>query len=161
MIRNLLLLYLSTFIVFGCKFSKPNTTTLPSFNIQGLDSISILKSDSGLYSGPTVLLFFSPDCIHCQKETEDILSNINEFRNTKFLFISIDPLERLRVFNSHYKLFNYSNIIIGRDYGFYLPSHFKNITPPFLLVYDRQKKARAYLQGEVNAAFLDSIISKF
>lgn len=110
---------------------------------------------------PIVLLYFSPDCEHCQKETRDILQNMQALKDVRFYFITNDPLENMQTFNRVFQLDSHPNIVIARDYSFFIPAHFKNASPPYMIIYDRDKKQRALFNGETPAAkvinFLNTI----
>lgn len=100
---------------------------------------------------PSVLIFFSPDCDHCQRETKSIVENIDSLRDVNLLFITIDPFDRMKLFNEVYQLHRYSNIKVGRDYPFLFPYNFKNAQPPCNVIYDRHKRLEVILPRETNA----------
>jgi len=109
---------------------------------------------------PIVLMYFSPDCEHCQKETEVILKNMHALENAQFYFVTNDPLDRLKAFIGYYKVSKYSNITLGRDDQFFLLKYFKGAPPPYLVLYDRHKRQRAAFQGEMPIDTIISFITK-
>jgi len=142
-------------LLASCK-SQPKGEPLPSFNILLPDSATRLNTASIKEGNPIVLLYFSPDCEHCQKETEAILQNMASLKKAQFYFVTNDPLDRLRTFNGYYKLDRYPNITLGRDEQFFLLRYFKGAYPPYLVLYDREKRQRAAYQGDTP---VDTIIS--
>jgi peroxiredoxin len=138
-----------------CK-SRTRGETFPAFDILLADSTTRVNTTTIKKGNPIVLLYFSPDCEHCQKVTEAILQHMSAMKQAQFYFITNDPFERLKVFNGQYKLNHFPNIILGRDEQFFLFRHFKGVYPPYLVLYDRHKQQKATFQGETS---VDTIIS--
>jgi thiol-disulfide isomerase/thioredoxin len=142
--------------IMGCSRKSSKQEMLPSFDMLLADSLSHFNTSVINDGVPVALLYFSPDCEHCQKETESILHHINELKHVQFIFVTNDPFDRLKVFESIYNLTKYPNIKLGRDERFFLLKYFKGIFPPYLVLYDGNKAKKAVFQGEASA---DSIIS--
>lgn len=143
-------------ILAACTSQPKGGETFPSFDMLLADSVTRLNTATIEVGGPIVLLYFSPDCEHCQKETEAILGHMAVMKETRFLFVTNDPFDKLKAFKGYYKLDRYPNIILGRDEQFFLLRHFKGAYPPYLVLYDRQKQQRATYQGDTP---VDTIIS--
>lgn len=154
MIPAALLLY--SFFMFK-RAAKP---PLPPFRILLLDSITHFNTIDIPKGNPSILMFFSPDCEHCQKETESIIKNMDSLRNVNLIFITVDPFDRMKVFNEFYKLSKYKNVMVGRDYSFFFPYHFQGAQPPYTVIYDRHKRMEAVLSSETNAHELISYLNK-
>ena len=54
--------------------------------------------------GKVVLIFFNPDCDHCQREAKQISDQKNIFKNHSVYFISIDSMTQIERFALEYKL---------------------------------------------------------
>jgi len=143
-------------LLAACQSRKRSTEVFPSFDILLSDSTTHINTGLIEKGRPTVLLYFSPDCEHCQKETEDIIKHMDLLKMARFYFVTCDPFDRLKAFIGHYRLDKYNNITIGRDEQFYLVRHFKGIAPPYLMLYDKEKKQRASYQGNI---VIDTLIS--
>jgi hypothetical protein len=151
------LLTIAIVLLLGACTSRPKGgEPFPQFDILLADSTTRLNTASIPEGAPIVLLYFSPDCEHCQKETAAILQHMQALKNARFFFVTNDPLERLKTFKTYYKLDNYANITLGQDDRFFLLRHFKGAYPPYLVLYDKQKQQRAAYQGETS---VDTIIS--
>lgn len=137
-------------LFMACKGRDHKVGNLPAINILLVDSASIFNVNAVVPGKPVVLFFFSPDCSHCQKLTDTILGSMDEFKNVQFCFITIDPMERMKVYNQHYKIYKYSNIHLGRDYSWAFPRYYKPSGPPFLVIYDKDHKERFVYAGEVD-----------
>ena len=151
-------------IFFSINWFKPKGIPMPEFAFMNLDSSTVNNSKympKGKFN--IILAYFSPDCEHCQSETEDWIKNIDLFKSTKtkFYFITNDPLERLRVFNSVYKIYQYTNMELGWDYKWEFFKAYKPTGTPYLIVYNKQKELRAVIPGGAKSDTLISIIKKF
>jgi len=143
-------------LLSACTLYPKEGELFPKFNILLTDSITRMNTETVAEGDPIVLLYFSPDCEHCQKETADILKHMSVLKEARFFFVTNDPFDRLKAFKGFYKLDTYPNIVLGQDEQFFLIRHFKGAYPPYLVLYDRQKKQRAAFQGETP---IDTIIS--
>jgi len=143
-------------LLIACRSDSAGDETLPAFDILLTDSSTLLNTRAISGDTPVVLLYFSPDCSHCQAETETILRHMNLLKKIRFYFVTTDPIDRLKAFIGYYKLDRYPNIILGRDEQFFILRHFKGAYPPYLVLYDRHKKQKAAFQGDITA---DQIIS--
>lgn len=74
---------------------------IPSFPISLVNGGSLNTSD---LKGNVTLIFFSPDCDHCQTEAKTINASKNLFRNKVIYFISIDEIEAITKFRDNYGL---------------------------------------------------------
>jgi len=152
-------IYISIIAIFvGCRFHPKGD--LPSFNLLLSDSNTVFNTKNIPAGKPSILIFFSPYCEHCQAETNDLLEKIDSFNKVNIYFITIDPMKEMKVFEGYYKLSIYPNITVGKDISYFFPAHFKGVIPPYSIVYDKYKQQRAVVKGQASAALLISIISK-
>jgi len=143
----MLLTSIGSILVFITIKKKSSRESLPNFSFQLIDSITVFNTKYIERGMPFVIMYFSPDCEHCQEQTEEILQNIIHFKNTKVYLLTSDPFERLKIFYNYYKLYNYQNIVLGRDFEFYIFRHFKPSSTPFIVIYDKVAKLSAVFIG--------------
>jgi thiol-disulfide isomerase/thioredoxin len=124
---------------------------MPSFNMLLIDSSTVLNTKDIPSGKPTILVYYSPDCDHCQKETADILKKMDSMKQVQFYFITTDPFDRMKVFRQYYKIDNYSNIILGRDYESFFPRYYQVLAPPYSNIYDKNKRLVGTFAGEATA----------
>jgi len=139
-----------------CTSGSKGGAPFPIFDILLADSTTRLNTATIKEGAPLVLLYFSPDCQHCQKETESIIQHMPALQEARFYFVTNDPFDRLKIFKGYYKLDQFPNITLGRDEQFFLLRYFKGVSPPYLVLYDRQKRQRAAYEGDTP---VDTIIS--
>jgi len=127
---------------------------MPQFDLLLPDSATIVRSETFPVGSPILVIFFSPDCEHCQEETKSIVENIDQLRNIKIYFVTIDPIDRLKVFNDYYHLARYPNITVGRDYKFGFPKSFPITTTPYMVLYNRNKQQKSIIKGRTDISNL-------
>src|SRR5689334_2826097 len=67
--------------------------TIPQFKILLMDSTTWFTKAGLSSKKPTWIIYFSPDCGHCQIETEEIISNIKSLQNIQILLVTSRPFE--------------------------------------------------------------------
>ncbi len=110
--------------------------TIPSFKVFTCpDSVLFTKED--LPKGvPVVIIYFAPDCGHCQYEAKEIVHNMGKLENAFFLWVAFRPMNEITEFGKKYELEKYGNIKLSRDPKYFIPSFFKVEFTPFIAVYD-------------------------
>lgn len=115
------------------------TPIIPPFTLLKVDSTSFtnIKILRGL---PTVIVYFSPECSHCQQEAKSITDSMALIPKAQFIFASYHELDAIKEFADKYGLNNHSNIVYGRDITYAIPSFFKVKMLPFIAVYNSYGK---------------------
>jgi thioredoxin-related protein len=139
---------LSLVIAAGCtraQTAKPALgSPIPAFKIFNQDSVMVtnnsLKKDR-----PTVIIYFSPDCSHCQRMMYELKPYMKDFTNDQVVmvtFIKSDLYIRmLKEFRRDFKLADYPNFITGTEYPDYkLQRYYQVATTPYIAIYDRKGK---------------------
>jgi len=132
---------------------------LPDFTIQQTDGSFFSKAQLPKCDY-TVIIYFAPDCNHCQYEATEIIKNMDSLKNVFFVFAAYRPLDEIREFAEKYGLNTFPNIRTGRDPKYYIPAFFEVKFTPFVAVYDRQWMfVQAYEKG-VEASELIALAHK-
>ncbi len=143
---------------FACRQGDGND--IPAFNLLLADSSTLLNTGSIPSGKPIVMLYFSPDCEHCQAETEGLLKYMDALKDVRFYFVTTDPFDRLKVFNEYFRMDRHPNITLGRDYAFFMPKYFEINQPPYMLIYNKYKKLEIIFDGEVKVNEIIAEINK-
>lgn len=158
-------LFSALIISLICSFSaKSQTDTLapyqkspfiPSFKIQTPDS-SWFSKENLTVDKPTLILYFSPDCGHCQLETEEIISKMRELTDLQIVMITSRSFEDMTAFAEKYKLNRFSTIRVGSDPD-RLVTNFYNVKfTPFSAFYNRKGElVKVYEKGIDMKEFID------
>ena len=93
--KKLIILFLFTSSNLLC-FAQIDATAATLNKIQNAPSFKIYKApDSTAFTNdqlkknkPFVLMFFNPDCDHCQKETKELLAYKEELKGLQIIMVS-------------------------------------------------------------------------
>jgi thiol-disulfide isomerase/thioredoxin len=158
----LLLLALATTGLFAQSDTSDNYVnrfiSLPGFKVNIIpDSIEYsnenLKKNTGF-----VLMFFNPECEHCQRETKELLAYKEELKGIQILMVSASPYQEIKEFYQTYGLSSMPGIKVGQDLNSKLGSIYKLKTYPSTFVYDnRGTLAKAFVGNIGIPAIIDAV----
>jgi hypothetical protein len=94
-----------------------------------------------------LLILFDPHCEHCKHETEEIIRNIDKLKEVEIVMATIAPYDSMMKFRENYNLAKFSNIIIGQDVQFFLPTFFMIDMLPLLAFYDNKQELIKVIRG--------------
>jgi thiol-disulfide isomerase/thioredoxin len=123
------------------------TNAIPTFSLQQPDS-SWFFNTSLQEKKPVLILYFSPDCGHCQLETDEILGHINKLQDLQIVMVTSRPFEDLAKFVAHYKIYKFPTIKIGRDPSYTITKFYDVKFTPFSALYNKNGKLeKTYTKG--------------
>jgi thiol-disulfide isomerase/thioredoxin len=129
--------------------------TIPQFVIYKAADSSRFTRDDLKKKKPTVFIIFSPDCEHCQHETQELTANIGKFKDAQIIMVEYLSHDQMVKFYKDYNIEKYPNITMGRDAAFYLPLFFKVESLPAIYVYDKKGNFKQAFSGSVK---IDKIV---
>lgn len=139
-----LILFFSLIFALGCTQAQ-TPTAIPHYKI--LQADSTYKTWADLKKGkPVILIYFSPDCPHCQKFTLQMKQKMASFKNMQIVMVAFNKTEypwmgMLRNFKRDYEIGKYKNITLGTEYPNYLVQRYYQIqTTPFIAVFNKAGK---------------------
>ena len=134
------------------------TPYIPSFRVQMPDSSWFSKT--GLVpKRPTLIFYFSPDCGHCQNETEKLLSKIKEFNNLQIVMITSRPFADMTNFANYYKINRFSQIKIGTDPARLVTRFYDVKFTPFSALYNEKGTLVKVYEKEIDMKELISLVN--
>lgn len=92
---------------------------------------------------PVMVIYFLPDCSHCQHLAGEMKPKLAQFKNTQIVFITATRTEypylnMIRDFSKNYGLDKYPNITVGTEYPTYKVQQFYKLrSTPYVAIYDR------------------------
>jgi len=128
--------------------------TIPEFKIYKAPDSSAFSRDDLQKKKPVIFMIFSPECEHCQHETEALIADIDKFKNTQIVMVTYLPYDEMIEFYKNYKIANYPEITMARDTKFFFPVFFKIKNLPSIYVYDKKGDFKKSFEGSVK---IDSI----
>jgi hypothetical protein len=146
------------FILGTClhSFSQTDTTApywkdkvLPAFSLLDKDSLpftqAVLKEGRNI-----IIMLFNPECDHCQKQLELLLSLPEVSGSAELVLSSIETIDKNNIFYKKNHLENYPFVHLGKDYKYIFGKYFRPTTIPVLAFYNKKKEFVLINQG--NAA---------
>lgn len=132
--------------------------TLPSFNLQALDSSHTLNTKNIENGQPTVLLYFNADCAFSRRQIEQIVAHYQLFSAINVYMCSEDPLYKLKAVYGQYGLNRFHNITVARDKDLFFQEQLKVPSFPWMFIYGADRKLKKIIQGNVDPQFILDII---
>jgi len=146
------------FCFAGMSFSvRANSQTIPSFKIT-LSNNKILHATDLPKGKPIVLIYFDPDCDHCQKLMAELFKKINSFKKAEMVLITFKSVTEVAAFEKKYTTNKYANMKVGTEGTlFYLKNYYKLEKMPFTILYDSKRNYRFSYRDETP---VDDLINK-
>jgi hypothetical protein len=163
------LLFLVSALFFISGFAQSDSTQIPPYQrFPTLPPIQILLSDSStLYTKaqipagkPGLFIMFSPDCSHCQHETEELVAHMNELKDAQIVMITYHPLWMMKDFITNYGLAKYPNIVVGKDVSYITPAFFDIHNIPYLAMYNKKGNLIEGFEGSLPIPKVIEILHK-
>ncbi len=125
------------------------TRILPAFSLLTIDSIefnqSVLEKDKYI-----IIMLFNPECEHCQKQLELLLSIPKVTRSAQLILSSIETNGKNRLFYNKNHLERFSFVHLGKDHKYFFGGYFKPQTIPVLVFYDKKGNFTLISQGNTS-----------
>lgn len=133
---------------------------LPAFNILSADSTQVFNTYNIQAGRPTVFIYFSPECDHCQHALKELREKSDSLKDATVYLTSFVPLPEMNKFIVDYKLNELKNWRFGKDYQYFFPMYFGAKSVPFMVVYDKNKKLVAGNDGGFKATELFRLVKE-
>lgn len=134
------------------------TKKLPEFNILQPDSTWFTKQQLP-EADFTIIVYFSPDCGHCQHEAKEMMNNMDSLKNTFILWVSYRDMPDIKGFAETYGFFKHKNLKVGRDPNYAIPSFFQVKYTPYVAVYNKKGEYLKAFEGGVEMPELNQFLS--
>ncbi len=112
---------------------------LPTYKVLNTDSVLVAFPKLFATNKANVLLFFSPDCDHCEEELETITKANNSFKEVQFILVSNRPLFMLKPFIAKHQLPKYKNIKVISDNKNDIARYYSIGSYPSMVIYNNKK----------------------
>jgi peroxiredoxin len=131
-----------------CTCKEDPLARLPDFSFRLADSTTIVNSKDIPEGSPIVIINFEADCSGCQQTTDTLLQHMDTLKGVRFYFLTVENLDKVRLFRDHFHLERYSNIIIGQDNQRMAHSFFKVRGTPLIALYHANKQLAGIYDGK-------------
>ena len=134
--------------------------SLPPFDLLQTDSVTHLTKEKIEKKHNILIMFFSPDCPHCQHQTEDLLTGMDSLKDVQIIMATYQPFEEMTGFYKKYQLAKYPNIRLGRDATFFLPPYYRMKNLPYLALYNKNGILITTFEGNQKVATIVDAFEK-
>jgi glutaredoxin len=86
---------------------------------------------------PTIILFFNPDCDHCQYEAKAILEHQSDFTTTNFWWVTTVDSSAINDFSKKYHLDKLSEHYFAKLPAEKVVQTFGSVSVPHIFIYDK------------------------
>jgi len=156
--KKLLVLF-SFLAITACVYAQDKNILklpIPHYKILRADSTyttwTALKKNK-----PVMLIYFMPDCPHCQHLMSELHPKMDVFKNMQIVMICAEQtkypyLKVLKNFSRDFDLLKYKNITVGTEYPNYNVFTYLHVkSTPFVAFYDRNGKMITYFDKQPKA----------
>ncbi|MFN7118594.1 MAG: peroxiredoxin family protein [Saprospiraceae bacterium] len=120
---------------------------LPAFQFGTLNN-TFFSNDNLKSNQSALVIYFNPDCEHCQYEARAIRDSLHRFAAVNVLLVSDEPMERLQQFAQEYDLADQPNIHILYDEKRQFKALFGTSMVPSIFIYNREQQLVKHFKGE-------------
>ena len=118
---------------------------LPEMNLVTVDKQIIHAHE---LTGKNILIFYRPECDHCQREAAAISENLDAFSEYQIYFVGTDGHEASQTFAKDYALVGKSNVHFVQTSVNEILDRLGPISTPSLYIYSEERRLVRHLDGE-------------
>lgn len=137
-----ILFFLSLIVTVGCTRAQNNANikNIPDYRILGADSV--YRTPANLKKNqPVMIVYFSPDCSHCQHLINEIKGQVKDFSKIQIVMVSAVDYRMIKGFYKEFGISAYPNITVGTEGNSYKVLQYYNVkTTPYIAIYNHQHK---------------------
>jgi thioredoxin-related protein len=132
---------------------------------QSLPPFKMFRSDKTIFSAaelpktkPVILIYFDPDCDHCQKLMKELFQKIDAFKSAEIIMVTFKPIEEVVAFEKQNNIQSHTNIVVGTEgTTFYVRNYYGLVTMPFTALYDKNGNLKYSYRKET---FVDDLLKR-
>ncbi len=144
----LIILWLGFYSLTTAQNKEGFAQTFPNF--QFVKPNGELFTNQNLQKGKaTIVIFFDPDCDHCQKQADWIAASPESFKNAQLLWVSTAEADAINIFHKT-RFGKYPNaVFFAKDKNYKFDSIFGYSVAPTILVYSSTGQLQKSFKNEV------------
>jgi cytochrome oxidase Cu insertion factor (SCO1/SenC/PrrC family) len=124
----------------ACFFSQVATAQIPTFQMK-LSNGTTFSSSQVSKQKPLLIIYFAPDCEHCQILMNELFKKITDFKSAQILMVTFQPLTEVAWFEKKYQTAKYSNLKVGTEVpAFFFKNKYQLEHTPFTALFSKNGK---------------------
>ena len=134
-----------------------NIKKMPTFSYITLEN-KVFTQENLVQNTPTLFIYFNSECDFCNHEAEMVQQNTTQLKDIQVVFISYEPIEKIKQFATKFKLLNHANISFLSDSKITFATTFDVKSMPCLVLYDKDNNLIEKIKGQVK---IKTVLEKF
>ena len=132
--------------------------TMPPYHILTTDSVYVTPDNLKKHK-PVMIIYFAPDCSHCQHLMYELKPKMDAFKNTQVVMVTfVQQIKAIQVFARDFDLKKYPNFTVGTEgYTYVVQKYFDVHTTPYIALYDKNRKL---VKAWDKAPSVDTLVSE-
>ena len=123
---------------------------LPPFQMMQANG-KVFKAHDLPMGKPILIVYFSPDCDHCEKMLKEFFKQSLGFQKASVAFVTYLPVDKVSKFEKDYNLGKFSNMYAGTEgTTFFLRNYYKITDVPFAALYTKDGDFVTSYEKDVN-----------
>lgn len=128
---------LITLLFFISLTAFAQTGKVPPFKMMQTNG-KVFRAQDLPMGKPIVIIYFSPECDHCEKLMKDLLKHEARFKKASIVLITHLPADRVAKFVQQYNLNKHPNIYVGTEGNtFFVRNYYKIEQMPFIALHNK------------------------
>ena len=125
-----------------------NIKKMPDFSYATLEKKVFTQKN--LEEGkPTLFIYFNSECDFCNHEAEMVQQTLDKLKDIQVVFISYEPVEKIKQFAAKFKLLNHDNIYFLSDSKISFATTFDVKSIPCIVLYDKGNNLIEKIKGQI------------
>lgn len=114
--------------------------SMPSFQMKLVNGKTFSSKELS-HQKPVLIIYFAPDCEHCQVLLRGVKSKINEFSKVQLVLVSFEPETAVAAFVKQYQFNKVPNLIAGTELPvFFFKNYYQLQHTPFTALFNKKRQ---------------------
>ncbi|WP_158557113.1 peroxiredoxin family protein [Mucilaginibacter conchicola] len=158
--KRLLFLAFAIIAGFGCSQAQTTPNTIAPYKIMTTKDQTATAADLPK-NKPVILIYFAPDCPHCQKLIRDMKPDMDKFKKFEIVMITFTDIRMVKTFESDYGLTKYPNFILGTEgYTYTVQRYYQLKHTPYVAIYGKNGKLLKAFENQPEVKDILAVTSK-
>ena len=132
---------------------------LPIFSMLETDSTTWFNTTDFPNDKPVVIVYFNPECGHCQLTAHDFMEKKDEFKDVFFVWVTYRAtMDEIKKFGDDAKMFDDNNIRLGKEMKYTIVPFFSVQYTPYIAVYNESHKLVQTFDGGTDPATILNLL---
>lgn len=138
--------------------SNAFSQSMPAFKMQ-LSNGKMFSSAELSSQKPVIIIYFAPDCEHCQILMNELFKKINDFKKAQIVMVTFERTTEVTGFEKKYQTAKYPNIKVGTEVPtFFFRNYYKLEHTPFTALFDKAGKLLVSYKDDTPVADLIKLL---